>query len=228
MNREQRIKQLEEKVDEMINSLSKNVAEAEKGELKRIELHKQWVYFTSEAANIAKELSLDEVLKRQKEMMIGFLKMPPFMRATKLSPPSPLINCPYGEHLNCKLQRLHICPVCSKNPTAFCGGDWVIHPAEPTPIRIDQIINGQLLCDRGENSNRLSMYSAIECKKWEPRKGEKVIGLHKQQRKYSLIGVFNGRIGDPDMRYYLVGYSAYEEIIPFISMEQYDKIIKGE
>lgn len=212
MNREQRIKQLEEKVDEMINNLSKTVQKEVKEELQRmrIEMHKQWVYYTSEAVSRDKRKAATES----------------FYQGTEFTPGD---KCPHDEQ-NCGLIDKP-CVACFRNPSAFKKDDWLVNDNAgelPRPFKFIDIgegINKQQMVIGVTTDNKFVYYPLLSCKKWEPRKGEKVIA-NPEGRKGAFIGIYDRPAYSEN--YHLVSGRTMANIIPFISIEQYDKIIKGE
>ena len=113
----------------------------------------------------------------------------------------------------------------SKN---FKAGDWV-RPDKITgqhPFKITSI-NGHILYDEnGPYSNK------AVCELWEPRNDEKVIVVC-DFRKNSFIGIYIGRLDESASRTFPgyvhnVGHTIVKNVIPFLSIEQFDKIIKGE
>lgn len=211
MNREQRIKKLEEKVDEMISNLGKTVAKAVQDELQLAESQRQFTEAVK--ANEAKEMWL-KIERRKLDLMA-------FGRGVKLSPPQLIINCPYDGH--CCNQFGTGCLVCEKhNPSVFKKGDWIRRRKdEGTNEYMFQFSHIEEEADRLLAIGQIphtggSVITNLEhCEKWKPRYGEKIITWAVDKK--SAVIMIHEATRPP-----------FRNIIPFISIEQYDKIIKGE
>lgn len=259
MNKEQRIKQLENEFAELRRSLNKTIAVEIEELLARIELQKQLIQ--AREAKEAKEAKDKQAIKiadfwtnvysEAIAPLLDTIKYPCDERAREtwlkldrlkldleasgrgvVIDSSKIIRCPYDER-DCGLviKKCNTCYYKIYGPCSFKKGDWLV---------IDiagEFMRPFMFVDTGEGvkkqqmvvgttvNNEFVYYPLSSCKKWKPRNGEKVIGLP-GNRKSAFIGIYDRPTHTGN--FHLVSERTITSIIPFVSMEQFDKIIKGE
>jgi len=116
----------------------------------------------------------------------------------------------------------------------FKTGDWIrVNDLPYRVVDIIDMIGFPIIYKVGNQSGVcLTQVRGGEAKLWEPKYGEKVIVVC-DFRKNSFIGIYLGRLEESASRSFPgyvhnVGHTTVKNVIPFLSMEQYDKIIKGE